>query len=520
MSRMTMAVRHRNPTKTHAAWIALAALAALAWDSASAQEATAAAARAFSITPSLSLQETITDNVGLTASGKKADAITEATAAIRVSSRAGRVRGFLDYGLTTRVSTRESDASDLRHTLNALIAAELIENTAFVDLRGSISQQSISAFGKQSFDPGLNNSNQTQVSTFGISPYVRGHLGGFADYELRVDHSQSHSGTTSASDSRATSASGRLSGGTPGQRISWSVDASRQNSDFQDGFQFQSDRVRGVLTYAVNPQLSISAIAGRESNDFESATKQNYSNAGAQLRWIPNQRTSLSALLERRFFGTAHTIDFSYRTPRTVWSFADSKDAATTPERLARVRIGIVYDLFFAQFASVEPDPVKRDVLVRQFLQVNGINPDTPIFGSFLASGVTLQRLQTASFALVGLRNTLTFRTLYSNSQRVSRFGAGNEDLNQASQVRQRSFFVDVSHRLTPLTSANLGLAVQRNTGSLGEQASTLTSLSALYSKTLTPRAGISAGARYAHFSSATQPYDERAVFATVRVQF
>ncbi len=514
---MTKARRRGNARKARAAWLALAAVAL---EPALAQDPTnSAAARAFSIVPSVSLQQTLTDNAGLSSTGKRFEAITEATAAVRVESRAGRVRGLLDYALTSRLSTRASDASDLRHTLNAAIAAELIENTAFVDLRGSISQQAISAFGKQSFDPGLDNSNQTQVASFGIAPYVRGRLGSLADYEVRLDHSQTRSGSAAASDSKATSASARLSGTTPAQSVTWSLDANRQVSYFSDGFQYESDRVRGVLTYRVNPELSISAIGGRESNDFESTTKTTHTNGGAQLRWVPNQRTSLSALFERRFFGNAHAVDFNYRTRSTAWTFSDSRDVATTPERLARVRIGIVYDIFFQQFASAEPDPTLRDLLVRRFLEANGINPNTPIFGGFLASGATLQRLQSASFALIGVRNTLTFRTLFGNTQRVTRF-AVDPTLDDATRVRQRSFFVDLSHRLTPQSSASLAFGSQRNTGSVEAQTSTLTSLSASYSQTLTPRVGVSAGARVVHFSSATQPYDERAVFGNIRVAF
>ncbi len=184
------------------------------------------------------------------------------------------------------------------------------------------------------------------------------------------------------------------------------------------------------------------------------------------------------------------------------------------------MRLGIVYDLFFAQFATVEPDPVLRDVLVRRFLELNGINPNTPIFGGFLASGATVQRLQSLSFALTGVRNTLTFRSLYSNNVRVSRFAQLSEDLNDTSQVRQRAFFVDLAHRLTPISAANIAFARQRTTGSLNEQGSTLSSISALWSTSLTPRIGVSAGTRYVRFSSATQPYTERAVFGNIRVQF
>ena len=517
MPPMTLAGRRRTGRTTHVAWIALAALAL---EPVAAQETTTAAPRPLVISPSVSLQQTITDNVGLSSTNKRADAYTEATAAVSISSRVGRIRGVFDYALTSRLSVRDSNASDLRHTLNALATAELIENTAFVDLRGSISQQAISPFGKQSFVSGLDNSNQTQVSTFGIAPYVKGRLGRFAEYEARVDHSESHSGASSAFGAEATSYSGRLHGGTPGQGVAWSLDASRQDSAPSDGFRYESDRLRATASYAFSPELTVSAIGGRESNDFQSDGKRSYNNSGAQLRWIPNQRTSLSALFEKRFFGSSHAVDFSYRTPRTAWSFIDSKDAATTPERLAQVRVGTVYDLFFAQFAALVPDPVLRDLLVRQFLQANGINPNTPISRELQTAGFTLARLQSASVSLTGPRNTLSFRTLFSNTQRVNRFGIGTSAFEDASRFRQRSFFVDLSHRLTPISTATLGLGYQRNTGGLDEQGSTLTSINALYSTTLMPRVSLSGGARLTHFSSPSQPYDEHAIFANIRVQF
>ena len=485
MPPMTLAGRRRTGRTTHVAWIALAALAL---EPVAAQETTTAAPRPLVISPSVSLQQTITDNVGLSSTNKRADAYTEATAAVSISSRVGRIRGVFDYALTSRLSVRDSNASDLRHTLNALATAELIENTAFVDLRGSISQQAISPFGKQSFVSGLDNSNQTQVSTFGIAPYVKGRLGRFAEYEARVDHSESHSGASSAFGAKSTSYSGRLHGGTPGQGVAWSLDASRQDSAPSDGFRYESDRLRATASYAFSPELTVSAIGGRESNDFQSDGKRSYNNSGAQLRWIPNQRTS--------------------------------KDAATTPERLAQVRVGTVYDLFFAQFAALVPDPVLRDLLVRQFLQANGINPNTPISRELQTAGFTLARLQSASVSLTGPRNTLSFRTLFSNTQRVNRFGTGTSAFEDTSRLRQRSFFVDLSHRLTPISTATLGLGYQRNTGGLDEQGSTLTSINALYSTTLMPRVSLSGGARLTHFSSPSQPYDEHAIFANIRVQF
>ena len=82
------------------------------------------ARRAWSVEPTLSLRETFTDNYRLQTT-KASDAITEATAGVRVTANAGMVRGFLDYSLTGSAHSRHSDANEVRHFLNAASTAEL-----------------------------------------------------------------------------------------------------------------------------------------------------------------------------------------------------------------------------------------------------------------------------------------------------------------------------------------------------------------------------------------------------------
>ena len=223
-------------------------------------------------------------------------------------------------------------------------------------------------------------------------------------------------------------------------------------------------------------------------------------------------------MYERRFFGNAHAVDFAYRTPRTTWAFSDSRDISTMPDRVTRLILGDAYSLFFVQFASIEPDPVRRDLLVRAFLAANGISPNALLAGDFLGSGVTVQRTQSLSLALQGIRSTLTLRSQFSNSARVNRLRVGADSLVEATRVRQRNITVDYSHRLTPTAAAGLTLARLRTSGIL--EASTLTSLSATWSDMVNARTNVSAGARFVRFSSATQPYTERAVFASVRLTF
>ena len=507
-----------------AAWIPLAAFAlapAFAADAPGAGIGTDTNL-SFKVVPSVSVQETITDNYRLSSTNKQANAVTEASVGINVSSGAGRIKGFLDYSLTARLSSHDSETNGLRHLLrlSTLGSIELVDDRVFVDVRASIAPQAISAFGKQSFSSSVDNSNRTDVLNYGISPYARGRLGQLGNYEVRLDHSGVVSGDSNASDSSTTTASGTLSGGNPSGLFGWSVTASHQVSDFSDGDQTEIDRVRAVLTRAFGPHVSLSVIGGRESNNFQGIDNTSYTNSGLQVRWVPSERMSMSALYERRFFGNSHAVNFAYRTARTVWSFNDSQDISTTPDRVTQVILGNSYSVFFAQFAAIEPDPVRRDALVRAFLAVNGINPNALVSAGFLGSGATVARNQSFSVGLVGIRTNLTFRTNYSNSVRVSRLTIGSGNLTDSTRVRQRGLSVDLSHRLTPSASAGLTLQSLRITGAFDSLASTLSSLTASWSDRVNSRTSISAGARYVKFDSSTQPYTEKAVFATVRLTF
>jgi hypothetical protein len=61
---------------------------------------------------------------------------------------------------------------------------------------------------------------------------------------------------------------------------------------------------------------------------------------------------------------------------------------------------------------------------------------------------------------------------------------------------------------------------MQRSTGDLSSQTTTLKSVTASWNGRLGPHSSLSAGARYADFTSTTAPYEESALFAAFRYAF
>src|SRR5450830_1205841 len=280
--------------------------------------------RAVSIVPRVSVTETLTDNVRLSSVDKQADLVTEISPGIRISSEGRRLKGYFDYSLSKIAYAQSSSSSQLQQALNTFGTLEAVDNWAYLDFSGSISQQPISAFGTQSIGNTSINANRAEVSSYRISPYVRGRLGDLANYEARYSRVDTNSDAASASGVKTTDGVVKISGDSAFRNLGWSADASQQTIDYSAGRPTEADRLNLGLSYAITPQLRVSANAGREANNYTSFDKQSYGTSGFGVNWSPSERTKLSASRDHRSFGDAHSLSFEHRTARTAWKFTDS----------------------------------------------------------------------------------------------------------------------------------------------------------------------------------------------------
>ena len=497
-----------------------AAIVLFAQSGAAQQAAESGSRRAISVVPYASAAATYTDNVHLTEADRKSDVMLALTAGIRISGEGSRVKGYLNYALTGQTYADGSKARTFQNALNTFGSVEAIDNLAFLDFSGSISQQTISAFGVQTDGSGIRNANQSEVSTFRLSPYVRGQFAGSANYEARYTWTTTHTGTANASDARVADALVKLSGRVPSGQLGWSVEASRQSVDFTTGRSTEAGRLAGTLSYPVSKQLVVSMTGGRDSNNYTNAGKQSHSVVGAGVNWSPAPTTTLTANASKQSFGQGHSLSFEHRTPRTIWRLADSRGVSTTPGQLISTSVGSVYDLYFSQFASTEPDPIKRAQMVTDFLQTRGINPGAPVTAGYLTSAVLLQRRQDASFALLGVRDTVTFLASRSNSRRLDTLTGVADDLLNSTSITQQGFSVSYAHRLTPQTALNAIASQQRTQGSATQPETSLRTLSLNVTSTVGRHATATVAARRSVFDSPTVPYTESALTGSLTVQF
>jgi len=497
-------------------------LLALVWMGVSAQAPNVAENdnRPFRVVPTLAFGLTATDNVNLTATDKRSDLIAQVSPGFQLSGQSARLKGFANYVLTGSFYARQEQSNTFYNNLNAALKAEVVDDRMFVDLDARISPQNISPFGTQSADPSLNNSNQTEVSTIGIAPYLTGQIGGELNYLARAFYTYTNSGTSQASDSAVWGGLLRFDSTTRWAKLGWSVDLSYREANFSEGRSTYDQLNLGSLTYELTPAVKVSLRGNVETSNLVTLERETTSGVGAGLRWDPSPRTKLLLEYDQRAFGSSHLYSLEYRTPRTLWVASSRRSLSVGQFNGGRGSAGSPFDMLFAQFATVEPDPVKREQLVTNFMQANGINADESLNSNFLPSQVQLEDRNDVSASLLGVRSTVVISFYQTKTQGVYAASSAGGSFAGNDEITWLGGGLTWSHRLTPLTIITLNGAYQRTTGTTSTDETTLWTGTATWSYQLAERTTLSATARRTVFSSTTSPYNESALLAALSMQF
>jgi uncharacterized protein (PEP-CTERM system associated) len=209
----------------------------------------------------------------------------------------------------------------------------------------------------------------------------------------RAFYTYTDSGTSQASNSQVWGGILSFDSTTRWSKLSWGLDMSYREASFSNGRRDEFDQFNVFsLNYAVTPYLRVSARANTETSNLASIENQTTSGWGWGLRWNPSPRTNLVLQQDQRFFGSSHLYSFDYRTPRTVWAISSTQGLSTGQFNGSRGFAGSAFDLLFAAFATIEPDPVARAQLVNSFMEANGIDPNANLNTGSLPSQVTKER--------------------------------------------------------------------------------------------------------------------------------
>jgi uncharacterized protein (PEP-CTERM system associated) len=416
--------------------------------------------------PRLGVQMIATDNVTLTRN-RDAALVTSVTPGLNLVSRGGRFVGMLDYSLSGIVYTKTQQRNRFQQTLRANGTVDVIENTFQVDTVASISQQSISALGAQTTDNSLGGLNRTEVATLNVSPVLHGRIGPLASVELRGNFGESRTKNNPLGNVQQTGGSLNLTGLYPGM-VNWFATVSDQRSQFR-GYDNDSRSTQAYagLRFAPDVDFTFSANGGRERSNYLAGTEEDSAIWGGSASWVPSPRTKVTADWMRHSYGNSHSLNIEHRLARSAFRYTDTQAVSQLPQ-IGQVSLGSIYDLLFQQYASVEPDPAKRDVLVRAFLASNGINPDSQLVSRVLTNAPTIQRNQQLSYTFTGLRMSFVLSATGGWTNRLGATTVIAGDLSNFQRIVQRGVSGTVTHKLTPLSDLGLSYTVIHNSGQGG----------------------------------------------------
>lgn len=478
------------------------------------------------VQPRLSVSQSWTDNLRLAERDKDAALITTVSPGVTISRNTGMVQGSLDYSLYGITYLKTEASSRVQNSLSANLRADLVPETFSVDARATIGQQTQSAFGLQSAptlgSQGnvslLDNPNSRETGTLTVSPALRTRFGGVAVMDLRGNATVTDVRGTALGDSRATGATLQLSQPQPGL-LSWYAQAATQQSRAKLGQTNRNTSVTVGLNYRPDPDLRLSANVGQERSDYlsQSGTGADGSTWGVTADWTPTPRTRANAAFQRHTYGDSRNVSFEHRMRSSVWRYADTRNVtlgntgATGGQRTN-------YDLYFLLLASAEPDPVKRDILVRTTLQALGLSPDALAATGFLSTGPSQTRNQSLSLALQGVRASITALVGRTVTSRLAA-GLNQGDLANNARIEQRSYSLTGSYQLSPVSALALSATRQEAQGDAAAARTQLTSWFANWNARLGARLSVQLGARHSR-SEGSAEYTENSVYGSLTQQF
>ncbi len=475
--------------------------------------------------PSVVVTETITDNVGLKRSADaQSDMVTLLSPSILASSRGGRVEGNLQASLNGMFYANGNEQNKGYLTLRGTGRIEAWEKRGFVDLNASVSREALSALGPQSGDTVTGASNQGDVRSFLISPYLTGRFGSTGKADLRYTFNETDASNSSIQKMQRNAISVNLTDPRAFGASGWSLvfmDSIDQTTNRRD-LKTQNIRATGLLQ--LDPQVLVRLVVGSEANNYRSDQVTRSTIMGIGADWSISPQTKVSGLWEDRFFGPGYLFSAEHRRGFLLFTGSYSKDVSTTSQSLNGTMMFSTYDFLMTALQSQYPNEVERAAQVRNYITSRQLPDRFGASQAVLSNGMFLDRRLRFGVSITGDRNSLLLSGYRSerNSLTDQSFSLGG-DFQQTDRLTETGGSAIVSHRLTPITSANFGLTMLRSHRDSTSTSAITSNRSRIFTAALTtkftPQASGTLSFRNNRGESTTS-YTENAVIGSVSLRF
>src|SRR5262245_48884016 len=480
------------------------------------------------VVPAISIVETYTNNATLGPSGSTSSSfVTSVTPSISFNVIRARAQLTGSAAVGFQQYLGDYTAGYIYPQANILGRIEAVERFFFIEGAISINQTYLSPFGPQpAGNIGVTNNRYTSYA-YRLSPYIQGVFPGGVTYFVRNDNIWSNlSGTTSGTPgfagSYVTQWLGRLD--SPIRTFGWTLEGISSYTKFGNQSQGLSNQiVRAFLRWRPDPQLRLDAIGGYEWNNYFRESANVVYGAGGE--WRPTDRTTVAGQWEERFFGSSYFARFDHRNPYTAFNINASRNITTYPQQLFSAPAGgNVAALVNNAFMTRIPDPAQRAAAVQDFLTASGLPAVLTGPLNYYVQQVILYEQQSATFTILGLRNSLAF-TVFHLKQQVIGGGTGAPlpaPFGAFTNSTQKGGAISYSHRITALTSFNASATRIESTALAPFSGqSTSTYFSASVNTQLSPKTTGFTGVSYSIFdSNVTNDYTTFTAFVGLNHRF
>ena len=405
----------------------------------------------FTIDPAISVSETFTDNVNLSSDGFKDDEfILSLNPGLTISSDSRIHDSTFNY-ILQKVHFLNLERTDTFNSLNSDGEFEFLKDRFFTEYNIRNGQQNVSNTGALATDNLSINNNRQNVFSYQVHPYWIQRFGTFAFLELGFDFNEIISDNN---DSTSELIDIKLDHGTLFNRILWDVDFSDETIDSESGPRTEFRNITANVRYLLTRKFALIASIGYDDNKFQSSDDISGElwNAGAE--WNPSRRTSLSAAVGERFFGTDFRLNASHRTKKARFEITFDQTPETTRQNLLDQQVFNLSDIFGDTIIDpVTGQPATLDVLVPQQSNEVLINRQFRLLASYdyRKTFVSVEFFMTErDFQLTGdtednygtrvnwrwdLSPTLNSETVFDYNVQDSRQGISSDDIRLSVNV-------------------------------------------------------------------------------------
>lgn len=147
---------------------------------------TSSNAPAFLIQPSLGVDLGVTDNALRIQSPRRADFFTLITPSVVVSGDTSRLKVNLAYTPQAAIYASQSSQTRVDQFFNGQALGIIVPDAVFLDVRGSITETSLTGNGLQNYNTvsNYNRQNQVMTTTIAVTPYTEHRFGGWGTARL------------------------------------------------------------------------------------------------------------------------------------------------------------------------------------------------------------------------------------------------------------------------------------------------------------------------------------------------